>query len=166
MQPGEPFELISRNFWALCLVISGFQILRARRRAFSVHWESNAKAHAALAYLRWYMVALVLPWVVMGCGVISGSTPTVWYYFRPQDGNPYVLAWIGVIILISFLYSAWIFLANGARKIVDLKLMQIIGGKDGALSSASRIKFFAALGPPFTVLWVFMATAMNVPLPK
>jgi len=166
MEPHSMFGYMGRYFWVFCLVASGFQYRSARRRLLSAHQKFPGKARAALAYLRWYTVGSTLPWVVMGCGEISGSTPTVWYYFRPQDGNPYVLAWIGLWLFASLLFTCWVFLANGARKIMDLNLTQIFGSKERSSTSTFKIKLFAALGPLFVLLWIFMAVSMNAPLPK
>ncbi len=166
MEQHSVFGYIDQYFWVLCLALAGYQYLGARRRVLSTLQRIPGKSRAALAYLRWYIWGTAFPWVVMGCRQLSGSTPTIWYYFRPQDGNPYVLAWVAVLLLTARLFACWVFLADGARKIVDLKLIRIFGSRGNPSASTFRIKFFAALGPLFVLLWIFVAASMDAPLPK
>ncbi len=56
-----------------------------------------------------------IPWIVMGVGVVFGGVPSVRSYFRPQDMNPYVLAFLGSIVLLWILGSWWLFARGGAE---------------------------------------------------
>ncbi len=56
-----------------------------------------------------------IPWVIMGVGIVTGNVPTVFHYFNPQDGNPYVISFFISILLIWVLGTYWLFLKDGAE---------------------------------------------------
>jgi hypothetical protein len=161
----EPFRLISQYFWLLCLVMSLFNYLTARRR-LNTSRASAAQSQEASRYLRWFALAGALPWVLMGLGQISGFTPTVWYYFRPQDFNPYVVAWFTCIFLLTIFYAVWTVAMGGAAKIREFELLSAFGMKSSTPMSEGFIKLVAAVGPLFIVLWIWIVTTNNVPLPR
>src|SRR5437867_2948756 len=95
------FEIMSRYFWAIAIFVTCVNVVSLKRRSRR-HIEANpelAKGYATL--IRGYLLWMNIPWVVMGLGCTIGGIPAVWYFFRPRDGNPYVLAWfrIGVPVV-------------------------------------------------------------------
>jgi hypothetical protein len=101
----------------------------------------------------------------MGFGQVLGGVPSVWYYFRPQDGNPYVLAFVGTILLLSIAFAYWVLVADGARKVIEFQLADLMGWR-GIKLTEGRVKLFAAAGPFFVLLWVYLAASMDAPIPK
>lgn len=160
------FPFISRHFWAICLAFLLFNYLAAERKISSSVTLSVAQLDAAKRYLRWFSLASTLPWLVMGWGQVVGGVPSVWHYFRPQDRNPYVLAWLASIFVLSVLYAVWVFFADGARKTREYELLAAIGMRARKPMPEGLIKLFAALGPFFVVLWVYLAASMDTPVPK
>lgn len=96
----------------------------------------------------------------------TGYTPTVWHYFRPQDGNPFVIAWLTVVLLTTCAYAWWVLFAGGAQKVRDLNLMAAVGQHRSKPQSLLSIKLFAAFGPLFFPIWLYLVVSMNAPLPK
>ncbi len=159
----NPFHFISRYFWAISLAFSCFNYLAATRRL-------NATADAERIrlgqhYLRWFAISGTVPWLVMGVGQIVGATPTVWYYFRPQDRNPFVIAWLASLFLLSVFFAIWVFAADGARKTRELELLSAIGMRSRKPMSEFFIKLFAAIGPAFVLLWALLVVSMNAQIP-
>jgi hypothetical protein len=60
-----------------------------------------------------------LPWLVMGVGIELGGLPSIFSYFRPRDGNPFVQAWFGVVIGLWLLGFWWLFPRRGAEFLVE-----------------------------------------------
>jgi hypothetical protein len=50
---------------------------------------------------------------------LSGSVHSVFDYFRPRGGNPYVLLFHAVIIFIYLLAVYWIYFGSGAEFLVN-----------------------------------------------
>jgi hypothetical protein len=48
-----------------------------------------------------------------------GGVPHVLAYFNPAAGDPYVLAWHGVLVGLWLLGIAWIYFGGGAQFFVD-----------------------------------------------
>ena len=161
----KPFDLIGHWFWLACLLIGLFNYRRASQAAALEFATDPAQAARAQRLLRRFALAMALPWLVMGVGVLVGGVPGVWSYFRPQDGNPFVIAWIASVFLLSVALAVWVFAFDGASTMVTFGLAALFGGR-GAPTSARGIRWMAAAGPFFTLLWVWLAVSMNAPLPR
>ena len=158
------FRLISEYFWAIALAFSAFNYWRADQGAMKA--VVPTKVSEAKAYLRNFAAAGALPWVIMGVGQVTGVAPTVWHYFRPQDGNVFVLGWLAAVFVLSGTFAWWVFFANGAQKVVEYNLLAAVG-QSGAKSPSERmVKVFAALGVVIFPIWVYGAIALNAPIPK
>ena len=59
-----------------------------------------------------------LPWIVMGAGILFGGVPSMDYYFRPQDGNPFVIAVFISVFFLWVLGTYWLFLKSGAEFLI------------------------------------------------
>src|SRR5690349_2572824 len=123
----DPFHLLSQYFWVVCLAMSAFNYFAARRQAAASSAFNVSQNEEAARYFRWFSLAAAAPWIVMGLGQLSGFTPTVWYYFRPQDLNPFVIAWLACIFLLALIYAVWVLLLGGARKVHELQLLSAVG---------------------------------------
>jgi hypothetical protein len=158
------FRLFSEYFWAVACAFSAFNYWNAKRGILnSVSPERVAEAQA---YLRNFAIAGVLPWTIMGMGQLSGTTPTVWYYFRPQDGNVFVVAWLAFVFLLSASFAWWVFLAGGATKVVEYNLLAAVGRRSVTSPSEGMVKFFAVLYVITSPIWVYGVISMNVGLPR
>jgi len=160
------FHYISRYFWGVCLVVALINFVSADKRIGSSDVDDKDRADIARRYLRRFSVAGAIPWLIMGWGQVVGNVPTVWYYFRPQDENPYVIAWLGSIFLLSLLYAVWIFFADGARKIHEYELFATVGMRNIKSMPRFLIKLLAAFGPVFVGIWVYLTASMNVSIPQ
>jgi hypothetical protein len=109
------------------------------------------------------ITASTLPWIVMGLGQVTGGTATVWDYFRPQDMNPFVLAFVGSVVALSLAMVYWIFFMGGAQKAAELKLMQTYGISGQAPLSQRQVKLFAALGPVVVIAWIALCILIDAP---
>src|SRR5436190_21486249 len=50
--------------------------------------------------IRSWVIFQNLPWIVMGFGVLVGGVPSVFHYFSPRGGGPFVIAfWVTVVVL-------------------------------------------------------------------
>jgi hypothetical protein len=55
---------------------------------------------------------------------------------------------------------------GGARFVIALNLVQVSGFRGQVAMKEKWVKLFAALAPPFTVLWVWLVWIMDVPVMK
>src|SRR5437899_12760233 len=101
------FNAVGRYFWLICLAISAYQYYAARRRVDAEEHLSEFVRIQRTGYLQLLIGASTLPWIVMGLGQLTGSTSTVWDYFRPQDMNPFVLAFVGSVFALSVAMLYW-----------------------------------------------------------
>jgi hypothetical protein len=159
------FEFVSRYFWVVCLAMSLFNYLAAHRRISTPGTIDIDHIEAAKLYMNRFALANSIPWLIMGCGQTFGHVPTIWYYFRPQDGNPYVIGWFASIFVLWIFFCLWVLFAEGAKKVKELHLMMVLGMRNKITVSENMIKLFAALGPVFFVIWIGIVVSMNAPIP-
>jgi len=157
------FRLISEYFWIVALAFAAFNYWKSDRD--TTRTVAPDKAREARIYLRNFAFAGALPWLIMGAGQITGATPTVWHYFRPQDRNVFVIGSLATIFALSCYFAWWVFVANGAKKIVEFNLVAALGQHGAKPPSEGMVKVFAALGVLIFPIWVYMAVSMNAPLP-
>jgi len=164
--PPDPFPILNRLFWLLCLVCIGFYYFAARREIARLTPRDEPRRATANRYIARFSLAVAVPWLVMGWAQLVGAVPSIWYYFRPQERNPYVLAWLGSLFALAVAYAYWVFLCDGARKLRELHLLRAVG-----LGFADRlpdgvIKLIAAIGPFWVLLWGYVAVHSNAPIPR
>jgi hypothetical protein len=168
------FSIIGRYFWALCLMISACQYVIGMRALASKDASDPRASPAAIGLRRWFAIAGALPWAVMGWAILVGGVPNIWYFFRPQDRNPYVLAWFAVIFAIALYFAFWVFFLEGAQKVVVLQPMEIKWHRRGFRGSSQgtveltmgRVKLFAAIAPMWVAAWTWLVSSIDAPLPK
>ena len=109
----------ARHAWLMFIAVTVVNalILKFRARAYIRQEPSLAAGYEQLftGVLLWGN----LPWIVMGIGILFGGVPSVFSYFRPGDGNPFVLAWFGVVVALWLLGFYWLFARRGAEFLVE-----------------------------------------------
>jgi hypothetical protein len=112
------FEIVSRYFWVIAIIVTCINIVSLKMRSRR-HIKANPELAEGYAVLiRGYLLWMNVPWIVMGIGCTIGGIPAVWYFFRPRDGNPYVLAWFASVFLLWVLGTHWLFFKGGAEMLV------------------------------------------------
>lgn len=160
------FDILGRYFWLIALVFGALSYLAAARSVESFD-DGDPRATSEAKSLRlWFAMVSTTPWLVMGVGILFGGVPNVWSYFRPQDGNPYVLAWFVTIFLIALVHLYWVFFRGGAEKTVALQPFSMRSTLGDITLTPGRVKLFAAIGPFWVLLWVVMAVFMDAHIPK
>ncbi len=142
--------IIEKWLWIVGIVVvclqAGFLSVWAEDKTMKNPQLANGYRKIIRGYLIWFN----LPLVVMGIGCTIGGVPGIVHYFRPQDGNPYVIAFYFTIFLILGLGTYWIFLKGGAQML-------------------SQHNFgYPFLKEPWLIkiIWVFMVTIFILSLVK
>ena len=168
------FSFLGRYFWALGLIVSAYHYVLGMRALASKGPSDPRASPAAISLRRWFAVVGAVPWVVMGWAIIIGGVTNIWYFFRPQDHNPYVLAWFATLFILAVGFAFWVFLLEGAEKVVVLQPVEFKWYRSGFRGTTSgtveltvgRVRLFAALGPIWIAAWTYLVTLMNTPVPK
>jgi hypothetical protein len=152
--------LKSPHWWIMFVLVTCAQAVFFKRGAAAHIREQPELAQGYAALIRGWLFWGNLPWVVMGLGLESGAVPGFWHYFRPRDGNPYVLAWYGCVVALWILGFRWIFRRGGAQMLA--RHSRIFHGD---LSSPAQVKFFYLLCVGAGVAGLVFLVVMEVPLP-
>jgi hypothetical protein len=163
---GDPFALLSEYFWLVALIFGAINYLIAVRRLAKSSTVPSHRIPEARAYLLRLNLLGAALWLAMGVGQLSGLAPTIWHYFRPQDGNLFVTGWFAAFFASALACSAWILFAGGAKKIIELDLMPSAGSFDLSPKSETLVKIYAVIGPLLLLAWIGLVVLMDAPLPK
>lgn len=108
-------ELIFRHFWIALVVVN-----LVNGRMWWSRVQSRIRDHPELepGYCRLhrgYLLWTNLPWLAMGLLILSGKVPSIVDFLRPSEGNPFVLAWWGLLVALLCLGTGWIVFGGGAE---------------------------------------------------
>jgi len=115
----EFFQIVSRWFWVLGIIVMFLNAAVFSFRAKKQIAQSPELEDGYRKIIRGFVIWGNIPWVVMGIGCTVGGVPSVWHYFNPEAGNPYVLAFFASAVLVWIIGSYWILFRGGAQAIVD-----------------------------------------------
>lgn len=162
------FEIITSNFWIVLIVVTCANAVYFRIRSQANIDTDSSLAEGYSKLFKGYLIWMNIPWVVMGVGCTVGGVPSVWHYFNPQDGNPYVLAWHGSVFLLWILGTYWLFLKGGAETLVKhpgaVQFTSPLGGKD--ISSPVMIKLLWCVCLLGGIIGVAMMWTQDIAIPK
>jgi hypothetical protein len=114
----NPFTFISKWFWAISILATFANVVGFRARVRPL-LEANPELEEGFrSMMRAFLTWGNLPWVVMGIGCLWGGVPSVFHFFRPVDGNPYVLAFYASVVLVWVLGTNWLVFRGGAEIVV------------------------------------------------
>ena len=162
------FGFVSKYFWMVAIVITGINWLLFKKRARKHIAADNELAEGYAALFKGYLVWMNLPWIVMGVGTTVGGVPSVWHFFRPQDGNPYVLAWFGSVFFLWIAGTFWLFFRNGAETLARHPgaIEFSMGYKRKDITNPLLIKALWLLCLAGGIIGVYMMWTRNIPIPK
>ena len=152
--------LRSPHLWLLFVLVTCIQAVYFRVAARQHIQEQPGLAEGYAGLSRGWLLWGNLPWVVMGVGLELGGVPSIRHYFRPRDGNSFVLAWYACVVGLWVLGLWWIFLRDGAEMLA--RHPRILRGN---LSSPAKIKLFYLLCVGGGVAGLVFLFVMDVPLP-
>jgi hypothetical protein len=87
-----------------------------RSRPHRLADPSLAEGYRSL--IRGFVIWANLPWLVMGTGIAIGGVPSVFHYFRPREGGPFVHAWYASLVFVLLAGTHWVFRLGGAEILV------------------------------------------------
>lgn len=102
-----------------------------------------------------------LPWIVMGYGLTFGGVPGFWQYFRPHDGDPYVLSWFATGLMMWILGFYWLFFRDGTDFLSSVFWDSISDTK-----TTNSIKVLYILCGVSIIIGVLFMLILDFPLPK
>ena len=101
-----------------------------------------------------------LPWIIMGLGLELGGLPSIFSYFRPRNGNPFVLAFFIIVFAVWILGFWWLFLARGAEFLVEHP-----GVLTGFPLNPTLIRLYYCLGIAGGIAAVLFMWFSDIPVP-
>ncbi|HEX4912159.1 MAG TPA: hypothetical protein VFV64_15475 [Permianibacter sp.] len=155
-------QIVGQYFWIFCLFFCFVSYVLARRRLLKHSSLNGLNVEHGLQIIKWFWLANMLPWMVMGLGLLSGSGLSVWDYFRPQDGNPLVVGWFASLFLLTVVFAIWVLFMGGAKDIYQYQLFTSprVFSRETPVSE-NMIKLIAAVAPFWILFFFFVVTRLD-----
>jgi len=159
-------KIATRFFWLIAIVVTGINFLIFKKRSQKHILENPELAKGYASLFRGYLFWLNIPWVIMGLGCTIGGIPSVWHFFRPRDGNPYVLAWFGCVFALWIIGTFWLFFRKGAETLARYPgAVEIYyGWKRKEITNPMWIKIIWLLALAGGIFGVVMMWFMEIPI--
>lgn len=154
------FHFLTKWFWALGIVTTfiNYGLIQARASQHIIAHSELRDGYRTLT--KGFVIWGSLPWVVMGIGIVFGRVPSIFNFFRPRDGNPFVLAFFASVFLVWILGTYWLVFRGGAEVLVKYPGVLNINLKS---SRSVMIYWFICLAAGvFAVILMF---SRDIPLP-
>lgn len=125
------FLLLSNHFGAVCVVVVMINVaiwwVLARR-----DWQDDPhRREEESKLLRGIAIVFGVPFLIMEAGALSPGQLTVWHFFRPQDGNPFVLGFFAWLFGFAIVFAIWVWFLGGddfmARNLRVVRLFRFPG---------------------------------------
>ncbi len=154
-------EIFSKWFWLLAIGVTflngGIFWVQSRKEVK----ESPELEDGYRTLIKGFVMWTNIPWVVMGIGCLVGGVPSVFHYFRPRDGNLWVLAFFASVVLLWLLGTFWLFFRGGAEM-----LAKHPGFFHPPVRNPRLIKLFWFVCLAGGVLGVVVMVTLDIPLPS
>jgi len=96
---------------------------------------------------------------------MTAVTPTIWYYFRPQDQNRFVVLLFAGLLAESLVLAWWIGCGRGAVKVTEYRMFGRVMSRVFERIGARRMKLTVTLGPLLIVACVSFLIWLDAPRP-
>ncbi len=123
------FYLTGKYFWLLGVLFAALNTFMAWRRAAPEIARNPELREGYNRLFSGYAAMQVVPWLMMGLGIWLGGVPTLWHFFNPRRGNPWVLAWWGVVIGLQLILFLWVCFQGGADFLAAHPAFRVSRGK-------------------------------------
>lgn len=108
-------DVVARHFWVAFVIVT---VLYARawwREAQETMRRRPELVEGYRRLLRAQLTVGLAPALLMGAGVVLGRVRGVLDFLRPNEGNPFVLLWWGVVLSLVLILTGWVVLGSGAE---------------------------------------------------
>lgn len=108
-------EFIFKHFWIMFIVTTLINAVIYKFR-FKQYYETNPELEDGYKkIIKAFMIYGNIPWIIMGLGMLVGSTSSIFDYFNPRGLNPFVLLFHIALIYIYIITIKYVYFNGGAE---------------------------------------------------
>ncbi len=111
-------EFLFNQFWILLIIVMVVN---------GIIWKNNSKKYIEQnpelkegydKLIKGFLIYSIIPWIIMGFGMLTGITKSMEEFFYPQLLNPVVLIFNFYVAFVWIYGSYWIYFKGGAEMII------------------------------------------------
>jgi hypothetical protein len=136
-------------------------------------WKSKSKKYIAEkperkdgydSLIKGFLIYGNIPWVIMGIGMLTGMTESMFEFFNPSQMNPIVIVFFLSIIFLWIIGSYWLYFSGGAEKLVDHPGMITQTEKGNEKFEIMKVKLVWGLGILGGIFGIYMMYNQDFPI--
>ena len=161
------FRFFGKYFWLLAMIATSINAI-VYRHASKKHIQQEPELAAGYKkMIHGFFFWTNIPWLIMGIGCTVGGIPTVFHFFSPKDGNPFVLGWWISVVILNALFAYWILFGSGTEKLIKYRMISFHSSfrKPEYVSNPMVIKLIGLLALAMAIIVFIFMWKVDVPLP-
>jgi len=108
-----------RYFPVFALILNFFGLILNKRR-YDQQLVQDPDLEKPYKKLLWgYLLVYSIPWLTMLVGIFLGNVPTMLHFFFIGSGDPFVISYWIILILLWLIGFVWIIFLGGAEFLLD-----------------------------------------------
>jgi hypothetical protein len=155
-----PFPFVFQHFWLIAIIVHSINAAMYWLRCRPIVAARPELADPVMKLFVGFYVLGYAPWLVMGAGICFGGLSNCLSFFRPGDGNPFVLAFFATIFMIQILGLYWVVFRDGAEWIAQLPSVF-----RGQTANPFLTRLFACLGFVAFIMMFIVLCFLDLPVP-
>lgn len=119
----NPFDLLSKWFWLLSIILA-FQYLYTPQK-MRENFETDEDFMEFRSIRRRIFIFSIIPWMVMGVGILYGGVSDIWQYFPSRESSLYVSVFYLVVFVELAFFTIWVLFMGGAKPAAKYQLVSV-----------------------------------------
>ncbi|MFT5512942.1 MAG: hypothetical protein ACI8SE_001341, partial [Bacteroidia bacterium] len=107
-------NFLDKYFWIIMILAISIQGIVMRYQARKYIKENPDLRKGYDDFLKGWLFIMNAPYLVIGFGILSGLSQSIWDIFDWESGNPITIAFICSVMLLYLMGINWIYLRGGA----------------------------------------------------
>ncbi|OQA15814.1 MAG: hypothetical protein BWY64_02754 [bacterium ADurb.Bin363] len=136
-------NIIFKYFWIFIIIVNIINANSLKNKSRSYITLNPELEDGYNKIIKGFLIYANIPWIIMGTGILSGFTYTIFDYLTPDELNPFVFLFYTSIIIIWLYGFYWIYVRGGAEYLA--KHPGLIRKRKKVITSPALIKFYTAI---------------------
>lgn len=152
-----------KHFWIMFIIVTIANGLIWKSRSKKYVSENPALKDGYDSLIKGWFIYGNIPWIIMGVGMVTGTTQDMFEFFNPRQRNPIVIIFFLSIITLWIRGSYWIYFNGGAEKLVNHPGMFTQTEKGNEKFEIMKVKLMWGLGILGGIFGFIMMWNMDFP---
>ncbi len=155
--------IIFNHFWIMFIAVTIVNGLIWKNRSKQYIAEKPERKEGYNSLIRGFLIYGNIPWVIMGIGMLTGMTHSIFEFFNPSQMKPIVTLFFLSIIFLWIRGAYWIYFKGGAEYLVDHPGLITHAEKGNEQFEIMKVKLIWGIGILCGIIGMYMMYTQDFP---